>query len=105
MNVNEEKLKDHEVIDQEDRQRLAYYLDKINDETQDEDFNSLNLINRLDLTEEYYSSMFAFILQNEVLRVQIKDLIFDRVQQSSFYKIEERMIAEIKRLKEKKVSA
>ena len=108
MNTNtkiQETLKDEEVISFEHRQRLAYYLDNINDCSENEQFQSLSSDNADEIKEEYYSSAFDYIQKNKDLRKIVVDMIHDRTQESSFYKLEERLVAQIKSLNEMKVSA
>ena len=101
----QEKLKEHEVICFEHRERLAYYFDNINDCSENEQFQDLTSDNTDAVKEEYYSSAFDYIQKNKDLRKIVVDMIHDRTQESSFYKLEERLVAQIKSLNEMKVSA
>jgi len=100
-----ETLEEHEVISFKHRERLAYYFDNINDCSENEQFQDLTSDNTDAVKEEYYSSAFDYIQKNKDLRTIVVDMIHDRTQKSSFYKFEERLVAEIKSYEEKKVSA
>jgi len=103
--IKKNELNDNEVIQYDERQRLAYYLDNINDCSENEQFYELSPNNKEELKDEYLSSMFEYVQSNEYLKTIVVDMIAHRVNESSFHKMQEQIDAIVKKRNEMKESA
>ena len=102
--IKKNELNDNEVIQYEQRRILANHLNRINDEDAN-NFTDMILFDHKESESYYYTQMFEYIQNNSYLRTIVKDMIHERVNISSFHKIEERIDAVAKNIQEKKVSA
>ena len=102
--LNDNELNDNEVIQYEQRRILANHLNRINDEDAN-NFTDMILFDHKESESYYYTQMFEYIQNNSYLRTIVKDMIHERVNLSSFHKIEERIDAIVKKRNEMKESA